>query len=120
MIGFVVLGFAIQGARRGLTSEVKHRTAFLLAKFPRFVLGFLAISLLLSLHAFSRDQVAVLSNLSRWAFLLTFSGDQVLDLPAYHRLAQLALDGGASGLVPLGCTGEASALEEVERDVLLL
>jgi 4-hydroxy-tetrahydrodipicolinate synthase len=48
-----------------------------------------------------------------------FTGDQVLDLPAYRRLAQRALAGGASGLVPLGCTGEASALDEVERDVLL-
>jgi len=74
MIGFVVLGFAIQSARRGLTGQIKHRTAFLVAKFPRFVLGFLAISLLLSLHAFSKDQVAALGNLSRWAFLLTFAG----------------------------------------------
>jgi 4-hydroxy-tetrahydrodipicolinate synthase len=48
-----------------------------------------------------------------------FTGDQVLDLPAYRRLAQRALAGGAAGLVPLGCTGEAAALDEVERDVLL-
>jgi uncharacterized integral membrane protein (TIGR00698 family) len=74
MIGFVVLGFAIHGSRRGLTGQVQSRTAFLVAKFPRFVLGFLAVSLLLSLHAFSREQVAALANLSRWAFLLTFAG----------------------------------------------
>ena len=48
-----------------------------------------------------------------------FTGDQVLDLPAYRRLARRALAGGAAGLVPLGCTGEAAALDEVERDVLL-
>jgi 4-hydroxy-tetrahydrodipicolinate synthase len=48
-----------------------------------------------------------------------FGEDQALDLQAYRRLARRALGGGAWGLVPLGCTGEASALEEVERDVLL-
>lgn len=48
-----------------------------------------------------------------------FTGDQVLDLPAFQRLVRRALAGGAAGVVILGCTGEASALEEVERDVLL-
>jgi 4-hydroxy-tetrahydrodipicolinate synthase len=48
-----------------------------------------------------------------------FTADQVIDLSAFRRLARRALAGGASGLVPLGSTGEASALEEVERDVLL-
>jgi uncharacterized membrane protein YadS len=43
-------------------------------KFPKFVLGFLLISLLVSLHTFTKDQAASLGNLSRWAFLLTFAG----------------------------------------------
>ena len=43
-------------------------------KFPKFVLGFLVISVLVSLHTFSKDQVTNLANLSRWAFLLTFAG----------------------------------------------
>lgn len=74
MIGFVVLGFAIHWSRRGLAGQVNHRVAFLVEKFPRFVLGFLVISLLLSAHAFSKGQITALGNLSRWAFLLTFAG----------------------------------------------
>jgi uncharacterized membrane protein YadS len=38
------------------------------------VLGFLALSLLASLHAFDKPQLDALANLSRWAFLLTFAG----------------------------------------------
>jgi uncharacterized integral membrane protein (TIGR00698 family) len=74
MIGFVVLGFAIYWSRQGLAQKVNNKAAFLFEKFPKFVLGFLAISLLLSAHAFSRPQVAALGNLSKWAFLLTFAG----------------------------------------------
>jgi uncharacterized integral membrane protein (TIGR00698 family) len=74
MIGFVVLGFAIHWSRRGLADQVQNRTAFLVRTFPKFVLGFLVISLLLSFHAFSKGQVTALANLSRWAFLLTFAG----------------------------------------------
>ena len=48
-----------------------------------------------------------------------FTGDLVPDLQAYGRLARRVLAAGAAGLVVLGATGEASALEEVERDVLL-
>lgn len=74
MIGFVVLGFAIYWSRRGLARKVEGKAAFLVEKFPKFVLGFLAISVLLSAHLFSKPQVAALGNLSKWAFLLTFAG----------------------------------------------
>jgi len=74
MIGFVVLGFAIYWSRQGLASRIEHKGAFLAEKFPKFVLGFLAISLLLSAHLFSKPQVQALGNLSKWAFLLTFAG----------------------------------------------
>jgi uncharacterized membrane protein YadS len=74
MIGFVVLGFAIYWAQRGLAGKVQNKAAFLVEKFPKFVLGFLVISLLSSAHVFSRGQSATLGNLSRWAFLLTFAG----------------------------------------------
>jgi len=74
MIGFVVLAYAIYWAKRGQTGPVGHKAAFLWNKFPKFVLGFLLISLLVSLHTFTKDQVASLGNLSRWAFLLTFAG----------------------------------------------
>jgi uncharacterized integral membrane protein (TIGR00698 family) len=74
MIGFVVLGYAVYWAKRGQAEGVKNKAAFLWQKFPKFVLGFLAISLLVSFHTFSKDQITSLANLSRWAFLLTFAG----------------------------------------------
>src|SRR5277367_3824004 len=74
LIGFVVLGYAIYWARRGQASAVGNKAAFLWQKFPKFVLGFLVISLAVSLQWFSGDQVKSLANLSRWAFLLTFAG----------------------------------------------
>ena len=99
LIGFVVLGVAVQYANRlraaGLdgaakTKEIGNRTAFLWAKFPKFVLGFLLISLLATLGGldakthpglaglvplgFNKAQLTTLGNLSRWAFLLTFAG----------------------------------------------
>lgn len=74
MIGFVVLAYAIHWAKRGLAKTVTNKAGFLWAKFPKFVLGFLAISILVSAHTFSKDQVATLANLSKWAFLLTFAG----------------------------------------------
>ena len=89
MIGFVVLGYALQWARRGLSNaataeQLQHKASFLWQKFPKFVLGFLAISILatlgssktpaLAVWGFSKPQLLVLGNLSRWAFLLTFAG----------------------------------------------
>jgi uncharacterized integral membrane protein (TIGR00698 family) len=74
MIGFVVLGYAIYWAKRGQASNVAGKASFLWQKFPKFVLGFLLISLIVSFHGFSKDQVTSLANLSKWAFLLTFAG----------------------------------------------
>ena len=74
MIGFVVLGYAIYWARKGQAAVIGNKAAFLWAKFPKFVLGFLLISVAVSLGTFNADQVKSLANLSRWAFLLTFAG----------------------------------------------
>jgi uncharacterized integral membrane protein (TIGR00698 family) len=89
LIGFVVLAYAIQWSRRGLASaateqQLQHKGAFLWKKFPKFVLGFLFISLLATFGAsshptiahlgFTKPQLLALGNLSRWAFLLTFAG----------------------------------------------
>ncbi len=74
MIGFVVLGYAIYWASRGEAQTVRGKAAFVWEKFPKFVLGFLFVSLLATLHAFGPPQIASLANLSRWAFLLTFAG----------------------------------------------
>jgi len=74
MIGFVVLGYALHWARKEGTEGVGNKAAFLWAKFPKFVLGFLVISAVATAHVFSKDQLTSLANLSRWAFLLTFAG----------------------------------------------
>jgi uncharacterized integral membrane protein (TIGR00698 family) len=89
LIGFVVLAYAIQWARKGLanqttTAQLQNKAAFLWNKFPKFVLGFLFISLLATLGSstnpaiaalgFNKTQLTALGNLSRWAFLLTFAG----------------------------------------------
>jgi uncharacterized integral membrane protein (TIGR00698 family) len=74
MIGFVVLGYAIYWAARGQAQTVENKGAFLWQKFPKFVLGFLLISILATGGVFSKEQLTSLGNLSRWAFLLTFAG----------------------------------------------
>jgi uncharacterized integral membrane protein (TIGR00698 family) len=74
MIGFVVLAYAIYWASQGQAQSVGNKAAFLWQKFPKFVLGFLLISVLSTYHFFSKDQNTALANLSRWAFLLTFAG----------------------------------------------
>jgi uncharacterized integral membrane protein (TIGR00698 family) len=74
MIGFVVLGYALYWAAREGRQAVGNKASFLWQKFPKFVLGFLLISLLASLSLFNKGQIDSLANLSRWAFLLTFAG----------------------------------------------
>ncbi len=74
MIGFVVLGFALYWATRGQAAKIENKALFLWEKFPKFVLGFLVVSLAATFGAFSKEQSADIANLSRWAFLLTFAG----------------------------------------------
>src|SRR5262245_43520413 len=73
-IGFVVLAYAIYWIRQGQAHAVTNKAKFLWERFPKFVLGFIGVSLLASLGAFSSAQVADIANLSRWAFLFTFAG----------------------------------------------
>jgi uncharacterized integral membrane protein (TIGR00698 family) len=78
LIGFVVLGFAVYWAARGEADEIapgaKAKAAFIWNKFPKFVLGFLAVSAIATAHLLSKGQTANLANVSKWAFLLTFAG----------------------------------------------
>lgn len=74
MIGFVVLGFALYWASRGQAAAITNKKTFLWQKFPKFVLGFLFISLLATLGIFNAAQLTSLGNLSRWAFMFTFAG----------------------------------------------
>ncbi len=74
LIGFVVLGYALYWASKGQAAGVQHKAAFLWSKFPKFVLGFLLISVLATVGFFSKANLLAIGNLSRWAFLLTFAG----------------------------------------------
>lgn len=78
LIGFVVLGFALFWSARGeadaIAPGVRAKAAFVWAKFPKFVLGFLAVSALATVHWIDKAQLTNLANISRWAFLLTFAG----------------------------------------------
>jgi uncharacterized membrane protein YadS len=74
MIGFVVLAYAIYWSSQGQAKTVENKAAFLWQKFPKFVLGFLLISVLATYQFFTKGQIGALANLSRWAFLLTFAG----------------------------------------------
>jgi uncharacterized integral membrane protein (TIGR00698 family) len=74
MIGFVVLAYAIYWTGKGQARAIENKALFLWQKFPKFVLGFLLISILATVGVFSKDQIGSLGNLSRWAFLLTFAG----------------------------------------------
>jgi len=75
-MGFVVLGYALYWARQeqSRAREIRSKTAFLWQKFPKFVLGFVVISMLATAGAFTTGEIADVANLSRWAFLLTFAG----------------------------------------------
>jgi uncharacterized integral membrane protein (TIGR00698 family) len=73
-IGFVVLAYALYWAKKSQARAIGNKTAFLWQKFPKFVLGFLLISMLATLGAFTKVQATDIANLSRWAFLLTFAG----------------------------------------------
>jgi uncharacterized membrane protein YadS len=73
-IGFVVLAYALYWARKNQAKNIADKGAFLWQKFPKFVLGFILLSLLTTLKVFSPAQTTDLANLSRWAYLLTFAG----------------------------------------------
>jgi len=73
-IGFVVLGYAVYWASRGQAAVVKNKPLFLWQKFPKFILGFVAISLLATAGFFTKSQLNSLGNLSKWAFLPAFAG----------------------------------------------
>ena len=78
LIGFVVLGFALYWAARGeadqLARGAKAKAAFVWDKFPKFVLGFLAVSAAATAGWLTKGQLTNVANVSKWAFLLTFAG----------------------------------------------
>jgi len=73
-LGFVLLGYAIYWASQSQAPEITNKAVFLWQKFPKFILGFLLLSVVATVHVFSTSQISSLSNLSRWAFLPAFAG----------------------------------------------
>ncbi len=73
-IGFVVLGYAVYWASQGQAARVERKALFLWQKFPKFILGFMALSILASIGFFTAGQLNSLGNLSKWAFLPAFAG----------------------------------------------
>ena len=73
-IGFVVLGYAIYWAAQGKAARVERKALFLWQNFPKFILGFVALSILASIGFFTAAQLNSLGNLSKWAFLPAFAG----------------------------------------------
>ena len=73
-IGFVVLGYAVYWASQGKAHRIERKGLFLWQKFPKFILGFVAISILATVGFFTAGQLTSLSNLSKWAFLPAFAG----------------------------------------------
>lgn len=73
-IGFVVLGFALFWASRGQARYIKNKPLFVWQKFPKFILAFLSLSILGTLGILNSEQLTSIGNLSRWFFLLAFSG----------------------------------------------
>src|SRR5271168_3320906 len=57
LIGFVVLAYAIYWASRGEAQVIGNKAAFLWKKFPKFVLGFLLISLLATVGYLTKPQL---------------------------------------------------------------
>lgn len=73
-IGFVVLGYAVYWSSKGQAHKVDNKALFLWQKFPKFILGFMAISVLATAGFFTKPQLVSLGNLSKWAFLPAFAG----------------------------------------------
>ena len=77
LIGVVVLGYALYWSNRGGV-EVERgwgpRAAFVWRTFPKFVLGFIAVSAVATSGLLVKAQITSLGNLSKWAFLLCFAG----------------------------------------------
>ncbi|NLW60589.1 MAG: putative sulfate exporter family transporter [Firmicutes bacterium] len=74
LMGVVVLLMALYYARQGITGEVQNKAAFLWSRLPKFLLGFLAFSLLATVGFITPGQAKIMNNASKWLFMVTFAG----------------------------------------------
>ena len=103
LIGVVVLGYALYWSTRGgvaVEPGWRPRAAFVWRTFPKFVLGFLAVSAVATSGLLAKAEVTSLGNLSKWAFLLCFAGVGLnFDLREIARSGVRPLAVAALGLV---------------------
>lgn len=103
LIGLVVLAYATYWSSRGgvtVANGARAQAAFLWRTFPKFVLGFIAVSALATAGILTKAEVASLGNLSKWAFLLCFAGVGLnFDLKQIARAGVRPLIVAALGLV---------------------
>jgi uncharacterized integral membrane protein (TIGR00698 family) len=109
LIGLVVLGYAAYWSTRGgraVATGFRERAGFVWNTFPKFVLGFIAVSALTTAGLFTKAEVTSLGNLSKWAFLLCFAGVGLnFDLRELARSGWRPLIVAALGLVVVaGCS----------------
>ena len=74
LMGLVVLIMALCYARQGITGQVQNKAVFLWSRLPKFLIGFLAFSLLATVGFITPGQAKILNNASKWLFMLTFAG----------------------------------------------
>lgn len=74
LMGIIILYFAISYARRGMAQDVKNKAHFIWNKFPKFLIGFLVMSILATIGFFDKADISNLKHLYKWAFLLAFAG----------------------------------------------
>ncbi len=74
LMGLVVLIMALYYARQGITGQVQNKAVFLWSRLPKFLIGFLALSLLATVGFITPGQAKILNNASKWLFMLTFAG----------------------------------------------
>jgi uncharacterized integral membrane protein (TIGR00698 family) len=74
LMGVVVLLMALYYARKGISGEVQNKAAFLWSRLPKFLLGFLAFSLLATVGFLTPGHARILNNASKWLFMVTFAG----------------------------------------------
>ncbi len=75
LIGVVAFLLALYWVTKEEVATVGHPSARLIwERFPKFVLGFLAVSVLASVGLFTKTQVKDINALRNWAFTLAFIG----------------------------------------------
>ncbi|MFC5950487.1 YeiH family protein [Pseudonocardia lutea] len=109
LIGVVVLIYALYWSTRGGVAVApgwRARGAFVWRTFPKFVLGFIAVSALATAGVLGKAEITSLGNLSKWAFLLCFAGVGLnFDLREVARSGVRPLIVAALGLVVVaGCS----------------